>query len=52
MIKIDIEKSPTFIVSLPEGLREKECVEYMAGFGIKAVPIYGFRASNCGISTE
>lgn len=52
MIKIDIEKSPTFIVSLPEGPREKECVEYMAGFGIKAVPIYGFRASNCGISTE
>lgn len=52
MIKIDIEKSPTFIVSLPEGPREKECVEYMAGFEIKAVPIYGFRASNCGISTE
>jgi hypothetical protein len=52
MIKIDIEKSPTFIVSLPEGPREKECVKYMESFGIKAVPIYGFRASNCGISTE
>jgi len=52
MIKIDIEKSPTFIVSLPEGQREKECVKYMESFGIKAVPIYGFRASNCGISTE
>jgi len=52
MIKIDIEKSPTFIVSLPEGAREKECVKYMESFGIKAVPIYGFRASNCGISTE
>jgi hypothetical protein len=52
MIKIDIEKSPTFIVSLPEGSREKECVKYMESFGIKAVPIYGFRASNCGISTE
>ena len=24
----------------------------MESFGIKAVPIYGFRASNCGISTE
>lgn len=52
MIKIDIEKSPTFIVSLPEGQKEKECVQYMASFGIKAIPIYGFRASNCGISTE
>jgi len=52
MIKIDIEKSPTFIVSLPEGPREKECVKYMESFGIKAVPISGFRASNCGISTE
>ena len=49
---LNIESTPTFIVSKPNSEKERRCIKYMASFGIKSVPIYGFRSENCGISTD
>ena len=51
-MRVDFENTPTFIISKPESEKEKRCIRYMKSFGIDAVPIYGFRAHNCGISTD
>ena len=51
-MKIEIENTPCFIVSKPENKKERRCIRYMKTFGINAVPIYGFRSDNCGISTD
>jgi len=51
-MKVDFENTPTFIVSKPDGEKEKRCIRYMKSFGIDAVPMYGFRSHNCGISTD
>lgn len=49
---LNIESTPAFMVSKPGGEKERRCFSYMAAFGIKVVPIYGFRSHNCGISTD
>ncbi len=51
-MKLQLEKTPCFIVSKPESEKERRCIRYMKTFGIDAVPMYGFRAENCGISTD
>jgi hypothetical protein len=51
-MRVDFENTPTFIISKPESEKESRCIRYMKSFGIDAVPIYGFRAHNCGISTD
>ena len=51
-MRVDFENTPTFIISKPESEKERRCIRYMKSFGIDAVPIYGFRAHNCGISTD
>jgi hypothetical protein len=51
-MRVDFENTPTFIISKPESEKENRCIRYMKSFGIDAVPIYGFRAHNCGISTD
>ena len=51
-MKLELEKTPCFIVSNPGGEKEKRCIRYMKTFGIDAVPMYGFKAHNCGLSTD
>lgn len=51
-MKLQLEKTPCFIISKPESEKERRCIRYMKTFGIDAVPMYGFRANNCGISTD
>lgn len=49
---LNIESTPTFMVSKPGSEMEQRGIRYTRSFGINAVPIYGFRANNCGISTD
>jgi len=51
-MKLDIENTLCFIISKPESEKELRCIRYMQTFGINAVPIYGFKDHNCGISTD
>ena len=49
---INIESTPAFMVSKPGSHMEQRGIKCTRSFGINAVPIYGFRAHNCGISTD
>jgi hypothetical protein len=51
-MKLQLENTPCFIVSKPRSEKERRCIRYMKTFGIDAVPMYGFRSDNCGISTD
>ena len=51
-MKINFSQIPIFMVSKPGSDMEKRGIRYVKQFAMDAVPIYGFRAHNCGISTD
>jgi GR25 family glycosyltransferase involved in LPS biosynthesis len=51
-MKINFSQIPIFMVSKPGSDMEKRGLRYVKQFAMDAVPIYGFRAHNCGISTD